>query len=150
MIFYRKSMVRLVSLTLATIGFALIAEISLADTSSAAQSNGPAGSPSDPETIDNAATDDDNINLALMIEYVILHDVAVLEGLLPPPYGTVWEIVEFGSNIVLKHIPPWLVAPPNQRVDPRGPPGPGYSVDGCGIEFELLSAQASYANSSAL
>ena len=93
------------------------------------------------------AADEDDALLALMISMVSLHDVAVVAGVLPfPAISYTAEVTEFGVNLGLKALPPRLIPPDDRSVDPNGPAGPGYTADGCGIEFKLLSAQAGYAN----
>lgn len=102
-----------------------------------------------PETSTAQASADsvENALLAAMITLVTTHDIAVVAGVLPlPAVSYAAEVTEFGANLALKAIPPRLITPNNLRVDSQGASGPGYITDGCGIEFELLSAQAGYAN----
>lgn len=78
---------------------------------------------------------------------VCIHDIAVLAGVAPfPTISWAAEVAEFASNLALKTLPARLFAPPDLYANPNGPAGPGYSVDGCGIEFQLLSPQGSYSN----
>jgi len=85
--------------------------------------------------------------LAAMISLVTAHDIAILVGTLPfPVTSIVGESTEFAANVALKALPPRLFAPANRSVDPTGPDGPGYSTDGCGIEFKLLKPVGGYAN----
>ncbi len=83
---------------------------------------------------------------AAMVTLVAGHDVAIIAGVLPFPaiqYSA--ETVEYGANIALKYLRPWLEAPGPVELLPdpsRTVANDGYTSDGCGIEFELLSAEA--------
>ncbi len=99
----------------------------------------------------SAARPLDNDELfAAMVTLVVGHDVAIFAGVLPFPaiqYSA--ETVEYGSNIALKYLRPWLEAPASIEVFPdqsRTYANDGYTSDGCGIQFELLSPEAEYEN----
>lgn len=101
----------------------------------------------DLDVAEAAAADGEGALLALMITMVTVHDIAIVVGVLPFPTASyVAEVTEFSVNLGLKALPPRFSAPESLSVDPLGGNGPGYTVDGCGIEFELLSAQAGYSN----
>lgn len=94
----------------------------------------------------NAASDEDLL-LAAMISLVTTHDIAIIAGVLPfPAVSWTAELVEFGSNLALKTLPPRLFAPDDLVVEAAGPEGPGYTRDGCSISFPLLAANAGYSN----
>jgi hypothetical protein len=84
--------------------------------------------------------------LAAMISLVTAHDISILVGTLPFPVASLTgEFVEYGSNLALKALPPRLFAPADRSVNSTGA-GPGYTADGCGIEFQLLSPVGGYTN----
>jgi hypothetical protein len=85
--------------------------------------------------------------LAAMISLVTVHDISILVGTAPLPaisYGA--EATELGSNLALKALPPRLFAPADLSVRSTGSGGPGYTADGCGIEFQLLAPVGGYSN----
>ena len=85
--------------------------------------------------------------LALMISLVTTHDIAILAGVLPfPVVSYIAETTEFSANLALKALPPRLFAPADRSVSSTGAGGPGYTTDGCGIEFQLLSPVGGYSN----
>jgi hypothetical protein len=90
----------------------------------------------------------DNKALGLQIGFVGTHDAALLVGLLPfPAISIAAELTSYSSNLALKAVPPYLRQPLNRSVDPFPARDAGaFATDGCGIEFELLSAQAEYEN----
>lgn len=88
----------------------------------------------------------DCILLEKIISGLVTHDVGVVGGFLPGPFGIPGEVSAFAGNIALKSLPPWLFAPDDREIDPAAGNGAGYSADGCGIEFELLSQTADYTN----
>lgn len=89
----------------------------------------------------------DCLLFAAMVANVIIYDIAFIVGLIPfPPTSKPAEITEYLTNITLKFFPARLRAPRNLQVDPLDGPGPGYSVDPCGIDFRLLSAEGGYEN----
>lgn len=88
----------------------------------------------------------DCLTLALIIEYVVINDAAVVAGFAPAPIGTAAEVVEYSSNLALKFFPSWFKAPADRRVDPGLGSGVNHTSDGCGIEFELLSPGGEYTN----
>ena len=76
------------------------------------------------------------------------HDASLLIGLYPgPAVGIAAELSSLGSNLGLKAVPPYMRVPLDRDIDPYpARDGSNFSTDGCGIEFELLSAQAGYTN----
>ena len=96
----------------------------------------------------DAETLTDDELFAAMIGLVVPHDVAILAGVAPlPAIQYTAETVEYTSNIALKALRPWLEEPGDLSVDPSNvSAGAQYTSDGCGIEFELLSANAGYEN----
>jgi len=96
----------------------------------------------------DAETLTDDELFAAMVGLVVPHDVAILAGVAPlPAVQYTAETVEYTSNIALKALRPWLEEPGDRSVDPANvPAGANYASDGCGIEFELLSATAGYEN----
>lgn len=94
-----------------------------------------------------ALPSDEDLLLTGMISLVTIHDIAILAGVLPLPaisYGA--EVTEFIANLGLKALPPRLFAPADLSVRSEGAAGPGYTVDGCGIDFQLLAPTGGYSN----
>ncbi|MGI9344253.1 MAG: Ig-like domain-containing protein [Gammaproteobacteria bacterium] len=95
-------------------------------------------------------TEDLDYEECILFEKMILglgtHNTGLVAGFLPGPFGIPGEVSAFAGNIALKSLPPWLFAPDDREVDPAAGDGVGYSADGCGIEFELLSQSAEYTN----
>jgi hypothetical protein len=93
-------------------------------------------------------TGSDDAILALLITLVGAHDASLLIGLYPgPAIGIAAELSSYGSNLGLKAVPPYLRPPLNRNIDPYpARVGSNFSTDDCGIEFELLSAEAGYTN----
>lgn len=103
----------------------------------------------DLEAAEAAAAEGDGALLALMISMVVVHDVAIIVGVLPfPTAAYVAEVTEYGVNLGLKALPPRLFAPETRSINMLDGNGPGYTVvdDSCGIKFELLAPQAGYSN----
>lgn len=96
-----------------------------------------------------AQDSDEESTTGLKYTLVAEHDLGVILGIIPEPitqYGG--EAVELMTNIALKYVPPDITAPASIEIDPRAaaPADAMYSSDGCGIDFELLSAQAGFEN----
>lgn len=94
-----------------------------------------------------AAVTGEDALLAAMLSLITTHDISILVGVAPlPATSYTAEAIELASDLALKTLPARLFAPADREVDPNAPAGPGYTTDGCGIEFRLLSPRASFTN----